>query len=135
MAKNKYYLNESGISALVKSIVKNLFESTNYINLQKTLSSLREDIDKVTTSSNEIVPCRCASRNNGRYECLYPDGFNANNTMIVGTYSSYFINGSPGQFAIEYVQFSFTEFYIQASTSFYNPGGDVYVYLMKKPSA
>lgn len=138
----KYFLDDKSIDALVKSIVKKLFESPNYISLRNTISSLRTDLDKVSTSSNEVVECKAINVYNGTNDVQltfsYPAGFNKDNTIIIGNYSSMMnINSNiwPGSFKIDYVRFGDSQFIVSSGTSnSLRPGGNMYVYVMKKPS-
>lgn len=82
--KDLYFFDDKGISTLVKAIIKKLFESPNYINMRKQISSLREDIDKASTSSNEVIECKGTKTGPYDWTFEYPPGFDYTNTLIVG---------------------------------------------------
>lgn len=138
----KYFLDDKGIDVIVKNIIKKLFESQNYINLRNSISSLRTDLDKVSTSSNEVIQCQPSNITNNTSETQllfsYPSGFNKDNTIVIGNYcTSMYLNNnsSPGCFRIDAIRFYDYQFYVHISrTNEYHVGGNIYIYLMKKPS-
>lgn len=137
-----YLFDDKGISTLVKTVIKKLFESPNYINMRKQISSLREDVDKVSVSSNGIVQCWSSNNffnNQGiKFQFGYPAGFNKDNTIPISAYGTLYINGStcPGYIGFDNVQLYDGDFYVyfDHNANYKFSSSSICLYLMKKPS-
>lgn len=139
--KNLYFFDDKGISTLVKTVIKKLFESPNYINMRKQISSLREDVDKVSVSSNEIVQCWSTGipyAQGRKFEFGYPAGFNKDNIIVIGAYGTLYINGNtgPGYIGFGCVQLYDNRFYVlfDENNDYKVSSSSICLYLMKKPS-